>query len=66
MRYENYMLKDGAVKLSEEVKLREEYFGGIVFHKNTGDILEVDREAYKMLKSEQKWAKKVKNLEKSA
>jgi len=41
--------KESIVRLSAHVKLREEYFGGIVFHKNTGDTVEVDREAYEML-----------------
>jgi radical SAM protein with 4Fe4S-binding SPASM domain len=48
------MLKDGAVKLTEHVKLREEYFGGIVFNKCTGDTLEVDRETFEMLAMLQK------------
>jgi len=49
MRYGSHMLKEGVVRVSGQVKLREEYFGGIVFHKDTGDTIEVDREAYEML-----------------
>lgn len=49
MRNGNFILKEGAVRLSDDVRIREEYFGGIVFHRSTGDTLEVDHEAYKLL-----------------
>lgn len=49
MRYGSHIVKEGSVRLSGQIKLREEHFGGIVFHKDTGDTLEVDREAYQML-----------------
>jgi len=41
--------EEGAVRLAEHVMLREEHFGGIVLNANTGDILEVDREAFNLL-----------------
>jgi len=41
--------EEGAVRLAEHVMLREEHFGGIAFNANTGDILEVDREAFNLL-----------------
>ena len=34
------------IKLSDEVIMRKENFGGILFNKDTGDITEVDREAF--------------------
>ncbi|MCL2322222.1 MAG: radical SAM protein [Oscillospiraceae bacterium] len=39
----------GALKLRSSIKLREEYFGGIVFDKETGNIIELDREAFSFL-----------------
>jgi radical SAM protein with 4Fe4S-binding SPASM domain len=35
--------------LSKSIKLRQEYFGGIVFNTRTGAIAEVDREAFVLL-----------------
>ena len=49
MRFKGHVVRNGAVRLSEKVRLRAEYFGGIVFHKDTGDILEVDHEAFMLL-----------------
>jgi radical SAM protein with 4Fe4S-binding SPASM domain len=37
------------IKLSDRVKTRKEYFGGILFNMDTGDVIEVDREAYKVI-----------------
>ena len=45
----NATLKEGYLRLSDNVKLRKEYFGGLVFHKETGTTLEVDDEAYQLL-----------------
>ena len=45
----NFILKEGNVRLSDRIKIREEYFGGIVFNTETGDITEVDHEAYQLL-----------------
>ena len=35
------------IKLSSNVIIRKENFGGILFNKDTGDVIEVDREAFK-------------------
>ena len=35
--------------LNNNVVLRKEYFGGLVFNKNTGDTLDVDRETFALL-----------------
>lgn len=34
------------VKLSDKIKIRKEHFGGIIFNMVTGDVIEVDREAF--------------------
>ena len=34
------------ITLSSKVIIRKENFGGILFNKETGDIIEVDREAF--------------------
>ncbi len=34
------------VKLSDKAKIRKEYFGGILFNMDTGDVVEIDREAF--------------------
>ena len=43
------MLKKGDVRLSDRIRIREEYFGGIAFNSETGDITEFDHEAYQLL-----------------
>ena len=45
----NAILKDGYLRLSVDVKLRKEYFGGLIFHRQTGTTLEVDCEAHQLL-----------------
>jgi len=40
---------EGKLRLANHVMLREEYFGGIALNTNTGDILELDREAFYLL-----------------
>ncbi len=42
-------MKSNLIKLSSRVKIRKEYFGGILFNTNTGDVVEVDREAFKLI-----------------
>jgi len=37
------------LKLSNRAVLRKENFGGILFNKDTGDVIEVDREAFIIL-----------------
>ena len=37
--------KDGYLHVPSEVKLRKEYFGGLVYHGLTGTTIEVDYEA---------------------
>jgi len=37
------------IKLSDRVKTRKEYFGGILFNIDTGDVIEVDREAFTVI-----------------
>jgi radical SAM protein with 4Fe4S-binding SPASM domain len=49
IRYGNVVLKKGFVRLSNKVRLRPEYFGGIVFNSETGDTVEVDHEAFGLL-----------------
>ena len=49
MRQGNLIAEEGGARLSDHVKIRKEFFGGIAFHTNTGDTLEVDLEAYKLL-----------------
>ena len=49
MRYGGVIREGGKVRLASHVMLREEHFGGIVLNTNTGDILEVDREAFNLL-----------------
>jgi radical SAM protein with 4Fe4S-binding SPASM domain len=49
MRYGGIIREEGTIRLADHVMLREERFGGLVFNANTGDILEVDREAFNLL-----------------
>ena len=49
MRFGSLITDKGSIKLSGQVKIRHEYFGGIIFHSGTGDIVEVDREAFQVL-----------------
>lgn len=37
------------LKLSNNVKIRKEYFGGIIFNMSTGDVIEVDRGAFTVI-----------------
>ena len=46
----NSLLKTGYLYMPHEVTIRKEYFGGIVFHKSTGVTLEIDDEAYQLLR----------------
>ncbi|NSW89532.1 MAG: hypothetical protein HPY74_02420 [Firmicutes bacterium] len=39
-------MKSNLLKLSNRVIIRKEYFGGILFNRDTGDVIEVDREAF--------------------
>jgi hypothetical protein len=54
----NAISRDGFLRLSDDVTLREEYFGGLVFHRQTGSTLEVDHEAYHFLS----WLKQTKHV----
>ncbi|MGM0411590.1 MAG: hypothetical protein ACQEQF_12620, partial [Bacillota bacterium] len=36
--------------LNDNIVLRKEYFGGIIFNKNTGTIIDLDQEAFLLLK----------------
>jgi radical SAM protein with 4Fe4S-binding SPASM domain len=49
MNHRGFSPKEGFIRLSNCIRLREEFFGGIVFNRDTGDIVEVDREAYELL-----------------
>ncbi len=42
-------MKSNLLKLSNRVILRKEHFGGILFNKDTGDVIEVDREAFTVI-----------------
>lgn len=42
-------MKSNIIKLSSRVRIRKEYFGGILFNMDTGDIIEVDREAFTVI-----------------
>lgn len=42
-------MKSNFIKLSDKVKIRKEHFGGIVFKRDTGDVIEVDREAFTVI-----------------
>ncbi len=42
-------VKSKFIKLSDRVKIRKEYFGGVLFNMDTGDIIDVDREAFTVL-----------------
>jgi radical SAM protein with 4Fe4S-binding SPASM domain len=37
------------LKLSNRIMLRKEHFGGILFNRDTGDLIEVDREAFTVI-----------------
>lgn len=45
----NMDAKSSYISLSSNSRIRKEHFGGIIFNKNTGTIIEVDREAYRLL-----------------
>ena len=47
--------------LNNNVMLRKEYFGGLVFNKNTGDTLDVDRETFVLLQLLEQNAQLLKN-----
>jgi radical SAM protein with 4Fe4S-binding SPASM domain len=49
MKSKGLTLKSGTVRLSAGIRLREEYFGGLIYNTATGDTLEVDAEAYRLL-----------------
>jgi len=49
MRYESLVVDRRVARLSVRVRLRKEYFGCFVFNAYTGDILEVDHEAFNQL-----------------
>jgi len=49
MQYRSLVIDKRIAQLSDCVRLRKEYFGGIVFNADTGDILEVDHEAFNLL-----------------
>lgn len=42
-------MKSNHIKLSDDVKIRKEHFGGILFDTKTGDIVDVDREAFTVI-----------------
>jgi hypothetical protein len=42
--------KDIYIRLSPGIRLRQEFFGGLVFDPHTGTILEVDKDAFLLLK----------------
>lgn len=42
-------MKSKFIKLSDKVKIRKEHFGGILFNKDTGDVIEIDREAFTVI-----------------
>lgn len=39
-------MKSNFIKLSDKVKIRKEYFGGVLFNMDTGDVIDIDREAF--------------------
>jgi len=47
----NENFKQTTVTLSSQVTLRKEYFGGIVFDRRNGNIIEIDKSCYVFLKS---------------
>ena len=49
MRYESLVVDRRVARLSVRVRLRKEYFGCFVFNADTGNILEVDHEAFDLL-----------------
>ncbi len=42
-------MKPSIIKLSSRTRIRKEYFGGILFNMDTGDVVEVDREAFHVI-----------------
>lgn len=42
-------MKSDLIKLSNKVMIRKEFFGGILFNRDTGDVIEVDREAFTVI-----------------
>jgi hypothetical protein len=42
-------MKSNFIKLSDKVKIRKEYFGGVLFNMDTGDVIDVDREAFTVI-----------------
>ncbi len=39
-------MKFNVVRLSPKVKVRQEHFGGLIFNMDTGDVIDIDREAF--------------------
>ena len=39
-------LRHMIIRVSDRVKIRKEYFGGMIFNSDTGDIIEVDKEKH--------------------
>ncbi|PHJ37716.1 hypothetical protein P378_14625 [Desulforamulus profundi] len=42
-------MKSNFIKLSDKVKIRKEYFGGVLFNMDTGDVIDIDREAFTVI-----------------
>lgn len=42
-------MKPTAIRIATDIRLRKEYFGGLVYDRRNGNILEVDKEAFQML-----------------
>lgn len=42
-------MKQDVIRLSNKLVIRKEYFGGILFNRDTGDVIEVDREAFTVI-----------------
>lgn len=43
------IMKSNLIKLSDKIIIRKEHFGGILFNMDTGDVIEVDREAFTVI-----------------
>lgn len=44
-----FWMKMRLVRIADGVILRREYFGGILFHRYRGDVIEIDREAFALV-----------------
>lgn len=42
-------MKSNLIKLSSRIRIRKEHFGGILFNMDTGDVIEIDREAFMVI-----------------